>query len=243
MHDVSMDATLGQCVAERPGRARVFERLGLDFCCGGGRETLASACSRNALDPEEVLRALEQQDEVEPTPDRAWLEAPLDEVIDHVLATHHVYLKEELPRLSAMLAKVVERHAGRHPELREALEVFSSMRDELDAHMAKEERILFPMIRELANAASLPGFHCGSVGNPIGVMEREHESAGAALARLRALTHQYTPPDDACGTHRAVLDGLAELEADLHRHIHLENHVLFPGAARAEQALRNERSS
>ena len=243
MRDVSMDGTLGQCVAERPGRARVFERFGLDFCCRSGEESLESACARNALDPEAVLRALEEQDEVETTPDRSWLEAPLDEVIDHVLATHHVYLKDKLPRLSAMLAKLVERHAGRHPELRETLEVFSSMSDELDAHMAKEERILFPMIRELANPGSLPSFHCGSVGNPIGVMEREHDSAAAALARLQALTHQYTPPDDACGTHRAVLEGLAELEADTHRHIHLENHVLFPGAARAEQVLLNELSS
>ncbi len=146
-------------------------------------------------------------------------------------------MREELPRLSSMLEKLVEEHGKKHSELLRCREAFSSLRRELEPHMAKEEQILFPMIRDLEASATLPDFHCGSLRNPIRVMEHEHDDAALALSRLRELTANYTPPDDACSTYHAAFAGLAELEADLHRHIHKENNILFPRAV-AEESLK-----
>jgi regulator of cell morphogenesis and NO signaling len=163
--------------------------------------------------------------------------ATMTELIDHIVSSHHDYLRRELPRLAALARKVEGAHAPRHRELHELREVFDALREELTFHMLKEEKILFPVIKRLEAAAELPELHCGSVINPILVMEHEHADAGAALARLRAVTCGYTPPADACATYRALFEGLAELEVDLHRHIHEENNILFPRARAAEDAL------
>jgi regulator of cell morphogenesis and NO signaling len=165
---------------------------------------------------------------------RDWSRASLTELADHIESEHHSYLRKELPRLSSMIETLVEAHGGRHSELLRCREVFGALRRELEPHMAKEEQILFPMIRELEALSSLPDFHCGSLRNPIRVMESEHDDAALALSRLRELTADYTPPDDVCNTHRAALAGLAELEADLQRHIHKESNILFPRALAEE---------
>ena len=171
------------------------------------------------------------------SPERDWSRASLTELVDHIESEHHGYLREELPRLSGLIEKLVETHGGRHSELLQCRQVFDSLRRELEPHMAKEEQILFPMIRDLDASSTLPDFHCGSLRNPIRVMELEHDDASLALLRLRELTADYTPPGDACSTHRAAFAGLAALEADLHRHIHKETDILFPRAV-AEEALK-----
>lgn len=228
--------TVGQLVAERPLRARVFERYGIDYCCGG-KTPLVQACAEKGLGVDQVFRDLDAADTAAaPGEQRNWAEATLSELIDHIVATHHAYLQRQLPRLTALASKVVEVHGGHHPELHEVRDIFQDLRAELESHAAKEEQILFPMIKTLEASTAAPCFHCGSVNNPIRVMEHEHDDAGNALARIRGLTNDYTPPPDACNTYRTFLTELAEFEADLHQHIHKENNILFPRAAEAEAA-------
>ncbi len=229
--------TVGQLVVERPSRARVFERFGIDFCCGG-KIPLGEACAKRELDTEKVVGALEEADStVGDTDEPDWTRAALSELIAHILERHHAYLRVELPRLAQIVAKVHAVHGERHPELADVHQTYDALRAELESHMMKEEQILFPLIEAMEATGSIEGGHCGSVNNPISMMEHEHESAGTALARMRSLTGGFVPPEGACNTYRVMLDGLSELEADLHRHIHKENNILFPRASELEAAL------
>jgi regulator of cell morphogenesis and NO signaling len=228
------DRTVGQIAAEFPASVRVFEKHGIDFCCGG-KIPVTQACSRKGLDPATLLAEIDQALQT-PVPDATdWLTAPLPALIDHIMDTHHAYMKVQLPRVEALLAKVLHAHGERHGDmLREVSAVYGPMKAELDGHLAKEEMILFPLVRRLDGGAQSAAFHCGSVQNPIRVMCMEHDSAGEALFQLRRLTGDYTPPEDACNTFRALYFELAEMERDLHRHIHLENNILFPRAIALE---------
>src|SRR4051812_19470862 len=212
---VNADTTVGQLVAERPSRARVFEKLGIDYCCGGKRP-LQEACRARELNYAAVLQELEKEQTQPASAERSWLSASLTDLCDHIEQTHHHYLKEELPRLEFLTTKVANRHGDKRPALLEVQRVFAELKAEMDSHMMKEERVLFPLCRQLDLAEELPATHCGSVGNPIAVMIQEHEDAGDALARIRALTNNYTCPPDACNTYRALFDVLEHLEHDLH---------------------------
>ncbi len=228
--------TVGELVVERPSRSRVFERFSIDYCCGG-RKTLADACADAGVATETVADALDAADRSgDADAGRNWSGATLSELIDHIVSTHHTYLRRELPRLSDMAAKVVNAHSDRHEWVKECREVFGGLRGELESHMLKEEQVLFPMIRRLEAEGVSPSGSCGGLDGPIGVMEHEHDNAGNALARLRTLSNGFTPPDDACNTFRAWLDGLSDLEADLHEHIHKENNILFPRAQELESS-------
>jgi regulator of cell morphogenesis and NO signaling len=226
-------------VVERPSRARVFEKLGIDYCCGG-KKPLASAIAERGLDAEVVVAELEkEQASADGVPgERNWATASLTDLCDHIERTHHAYLKEELPRLEFLTSKVATRHGTNRPALLEVYDVFAHLKAEMDSHMMKEEQILFPLCRRLDVAEALPASHCGSVANPIAVMVQEHDGAGAALARIRELTENYTLPGDACNTYRALFDSLQQLERDLHLHVHKENNILFPKAVRVEALLR-----
>jgi regulator of cell morphogenesis and NO signaling len=232
----SIDTSVGQLVAERLSRARVFERLGIDYCCGG-KVPLGLICTKKGLDPYAVLRELALSDAATTEEEADWSRASLTALADHIETVHHGYLKEELPRLAFLVKKVAGVHGQEHPELQELHQVFDSFRSDLEAHMQKEERVLFPLCRALETANSVPTTHCGSVNNPILVMVLDHEDAGGALARMRELTDDFTPPDGACISYRTMLDGLAELERDMHLHVHKENNILFPRASAAEAAL------
>lgn len=228
-------ATVGELVAEKPRRSKVFEQYGIDYCCGG-KKPLSLACAEKALDFDSVARDLANADAQPADPSEVdWTKASLTDLADHIVETHHEYLRQALPRISALTGKVAEVHGGRRPELREVKYVYEGLRAELESHMMKEEQILFPMLRQLESSNGAPSFHCGTVQNPIRVMEHEHDSAGMALARMSTLTNGYTIPEDACGTYRAMLDALSELEQDLHIHIHKENEILFPRGAALEQ--------
>ena len=230
---------VGEWVTERPSRSRVFERLGIDYCCGG-KQPLDAACSEADHDLDEVLEALHESDMCSAgEQDIDWSLAKMSDLVDHIVSTHHAYLRRELPRLSEMGAKVAAAHAARHPEVVACQDICTMLGAELSSHMDKEEQILFPMIKELEGAESVPQFHCGSIENPIAALEDEHDSAARALRKLRDLTHGYEPPDDACNTYRAWLDGLRELEADMHRHVHKENNILFPKAIHYQAAIAN----
>jgi regulator of cell morphogenesis and NO signaling len=226
---------IADVVAEQPDAIEVFERLGVDYCCGGDR-TLDAACREKGLDVGSVVGQLQAGRE-KPLSSPAWRKLSLSELCDHIEWTHHALLRHELPRLRDLIIRVVDRHGKTHPELVELAQTFDELHEELVPHMVKEERVLFPMIRALETAQTVPRFACGSMENPIGVMEEEHRSAGQALERLRELTHGYQPPADACASYRALLEGLARLEADLHLHIHKENNDLFPRALARYQEL------
>jgi len=237
MTAITPNTTIGELVKSRPALSRVFEELRIDYCCGG-KTPLADACAARGLDPDAVLRRLESAEADGPeTIDAAAM--GLAELADHIVATHHNYLREELPRLDFMTRKVAAVHGDAEPRLHEIRQVFVACRVELDAHTLKEEHVLFPMIRELEQANGPVAFHCGSLANPIRMMEHEHDNAGDALERFRELTDDYTPPDWACNTYRAMIDALAAFERDLHIHVHKENSILFPGAMRLEAERNN----
>ncbi|MCW5979685.1 MAG: iron-sulfur cluster repair di-iron protein [Bryobacteraceae bacterium] len=234
--------TVGDFAAASLGAVRVLEKNGIDYCCGG-RRTLEEVCAEQGLDASEVRKQLEQAITAEPSPQRDWATASLRELISHIVSTHHEYLKLELPRLKQRLQKVLNAHGDKDPETLQALSrVFLGLWQELDQHMHKEEMILFPAIdrceQASRNGAPLPPSPFGSIANPIAVMEREHDSAGQALHQMKELTGGYTLPEYACATYRALNDGLQELEADLHLHIHLENNILFPRVIEMEKARR-----
>jgi regulator of cell morphogenesis and NO signaling len=234
----STSTPLAELAAASTAAVRILEQHGLDYCCGGARP-LEDAAREKGLDPAALLAEIERAQTSAPA-GRDWRTAPLDELADYIVKTHHEYLKLNLPALSARLAKVLEVHGAKDPARLEAMsEVFGAMRAELEEHMHKEEVILFPFIERYGRAASqglpLPPAPFGTIANPIRVMEREHDSAGGALARLRELTGGYTLPEWACDTARALWRGLEELEHDLHVHIHLENNLLFPRAIALER--------
>lgn len=230
---LDVGTAVGELVAQRPARARVFEELGIDYCCGGKRP-LKEVCEEEGLDVARVADRLEKA-EASASDEVDWNSRSMSELADHIERTHHAYLKAELPRLSALVAKVAGRHGPNHPELSLFARVFEGVRAELEAHMTKEEQILFPAIRRLEADPDGSAFSGESLAGPIQVMEHEHDSAGEALARMRELTDDYAVPADACNSYRAMLHDLERLEEDMHAHIHKENNILFP---RAQQSGR-----
>lgn len=226
--------TIGEIAAANPATVKVFQQFDIDFCCGGKRP-LDEVCAEKKIPFDLIQSALDNAVSPDAAPEREWSRATLAELTAHLVATHHAYLQEELPRLEGLMTRVVENHAERHGDsLRPLQETFLALKAELDAHLRKEEMILFPYITELeANAKTgTPAPHScfGSIENPIRVMELEHENAGEALRRMRALTDNYALPDDACNGYKALFHGLTALEADLHIHIHKENNILHPRA-------------
>ena len=226
--------TLAEIVNTHPSLARHLEVRDLDYCCGGAT-TLEDACTTNGLDVATVLDELADAATHEPAD--TWPTMGLVELVDHLEATHHAYLWSELPRLSALMDKVIGVHGERHPELGDIGDCFSTIRADLEPHLLKEERVLFPMVRELATADSLPSFPSGPIQNPISVMLTEHDTVGDLLRRLRSLTDGYTPPADGCGSYVALFAGFEAMEADTHLHIHKENNLLFPVVLAVEQRL------
>ncbi|MBI3759330.1 MAG: iron-sulfur cluster repair di-iron protein, partial [Deltaproteobacteria bacterium] len=234
MSTANVDKPVGQLVRERPAAARVFERLGIDYCCQGKR-TLAEACQQGGLDLDAVDSALEGEESVPAEFD--WLQLNLNELADHIVATHHTWLRSELPRLTELFEKVIRAHGERHAEVVQAAAIYARLREELAAHMGKEEQVLFPILHRLARGER-GAVLCGSLARPIHVMEHEHSEVGQALAELRHLTAGFAPPADACTTFCVLYAGLAALEQDLHLHIHKENNVLFPRAQALERRAR-----
>lgn len=231
-----LNQTVGELVRDNPARSRVFECYSIDYCCGG-KVPLETACAKRGLDPECITQELAGIDERATDTDHDPAGMPLTELADHIVATHHAYLQQEFPRLDFMTEKVANAHGDAEPRLHELRRVFLACREELESHTNKEENVLFPMIRELEAADGPVSFHCGTLANPIRMMEHEHDNAGNALARFRGLTDGYTPPEWACNTYRAMVDALATFERDMHQHVHKENNVLFPKALEREATL------
>ena len=234
--------TVRDIAATSLAAVRVFEKLGIDYCCGGKRP-LVDVCREKGYDADAVQKQLDDAMAQAPATGRDWSVEPLTDLIQHIVSTHHAYLERELPAIQTRLDKVYRVYNERHgPTLIGLPEVFNALRAELESHLRKEETILFPAIAAyeaaLKSGESLPRVPFGSVANPIAMMNDEHESAGEALANIRAITHGFEVPEYACVTYRALISGLEELERDLHLHIHLENNILFVRAERLEAANR-----
>ena len=221
---ISPEITLAELINQHPSLARNLEKLGLDYCCGG-RLSLAQAATDKGLDPAAVVTELSLVAVPENVP---WLNLGARDLVDHVERTHHEFLWQEMPRVSALLNKIVEVHGGRHPELATIRATYEQLRAELEPHMRKEELMLFPAIRALAGEEAPPTFPFGSVKNPISKLLSEHDQAGELLEQLREQTNGYQAPADGCATYQATFAGLAGLEADTHLHVHKENNLLFP---------------
>ena len=213
-----------------PSSVRVFQRVGIDFCCGG-KKPIGVVCAEQRLSFADVAREIEASGARWPGDDCDWTAEPLARLADHIVSTYHDKLRAELPRIAEMAAKVFRVHGAKAPRLLGRLEaIVLELSVDLIDHMAKEEAVLFPAIKAL-EAGQRPRLPV-PIASPIAAMVDEHDRAGALLAELHALTGSYAPPDWACATSRALYNGLEELERDMHVHVHLENNVLFPGAAR-----------
>lgn len=233
------DTRVADIAATDPATIKVFQQHQIDFCCGG-KIPLSEACARHGLDADallEELRAVQRGPGEIPN----WEKSTLSALIAHIQQRYHQPLRSELPRLGEMLAKVVLRHGDRLADTLFPLQAaFLGLRSELLEHMAKEDAVLFPAIRASEEALIHGGDRGQSwrwIEQPIDVMEAEHASAGDALKTMRALTNGYTPPENACPTFRGLYHGLAELETDMHLHVHLENTILFPRAVALARSL------
>lgn len=229
---IDLSIAVGTCVREFPQTARVFEHLGIDYCCGGKR-LLGDACQLRNLDPGIVVRELRNAS-IQPAAAAGgdFLRLSMSEMCDSIVTTHHTFLKTELPRLASSLEKVLHKHGTKYAWLSPLNVAFNQLAEELMLHMPKEENILFPAIRSLEQSNRPLSFAFGSIDNPIQVMEHEHQDTANSLQLVRQVTSNFSIPIDACNTLHALFYGLQELQIDLHRHIHKENNILFPRASK-----------
>jgi regulator of cell morphogenesis and NO signaling len=222
--NITGNTKVGDVATQYPLATRVFARHSIDFCCGGGKP-LSEACMKVGVQVDTVLAEIDKEISTTDRREERWDEKSVELLIEHLLVEYHRPLDEELPRLEALARKVNGVHGEKEPEmLGGILSTFMSLRAELEQHMAKEEQILFPMIKSGQGAMA---------EEPVAVMEQEHVSAGAALKRLRELTNNFEVPEEACNSWRALWVGLEAFEKALHEHIHLENNILFPRALQA----------
>ena len=221
--EITAHTLVADIAAHHPRSIEVFERHGIDFCCGG-RRPLGEACREHGAAVEAVAAEIAEAAAREVPEDRVFTDAPLGALLDHIVSRYHAALREDLPRLGRMADKVAKVHGERHPELSELARVYRVLRDELLPHLGVEEERVFPALRQLAES----GTEGAEVRAALHALEEEHDRAGAALARLRFLSHGFAVPDDACTTYRALYEGLLRFERELHEHVHLENNVLFP---------------
>lgn len=232
-----LQRTVGELVAEDYRTATVFKRHGIDFCCGGGA-TLERVCAKKDLPVDDLVNALEQAVRGKASgnvrPD-SWSAGFL---ADFIVNEHHGYVRESLPLLREFTTKVARVHGHHEPALVEIASLFEQIADEMSLHMEKEERVLFPYIKRLdgdgAVGDAVRSIPFGSVENPIRMMEDEHERVGSLMHQIRLLSNNYTPPEHACATYRVAFAKLEEFEDDLHRHVHLENNILFKKALALE---------
>jgi regulator of cell morphogenesis and NO signaling len=238
---VTTEKTVRELALENPAATRVFEKLGIDYCCGGN-QSVEEACRAANLPVDQVLDSLEMAGQTMRAAQKIhdWPRELLGDMVAHINSTHHKYTREEIARLGPLFAKVCSVHGNNHPELLHIRATFAGLAQELTMHMMKEEMVLFPYIVRMEesviqNEPILPP-PFGRVQNPISMMEHEHDSAGTALRAMRQASNGYTAPPDACISYQTLYQALAEFEADLHQHIHLENNILFPRAIAMEQA-------
>lgn len=225
--------SLAQIVNTNHRAAIVFEKYHLDFCCKGKR-SLQEACTEKELKIEEVIADLERTEQINGSLTAVdYSTMSLAQLSEYIVLTHHSYVKKEMPAILGYLQKVAFKHGDRHPEMIKVLQLFTAVKEEMEHHMQKEELVLFPRIKEVERIVAEKReiiINHTYLASPIHMMEQEHDHAGSLLAEIRQLTDNYTPPADACTTYRLSYAALEAFELDLHRHVHLENNILFPKA-------------
>ncbi|HLV39815.1 iron-sulfur cluster repair di-iron protein [Xanthomarina sp.] len=233
-----IDETLGELAAKDLRKAEVFKKYGLDFSCGG-KKTVKEACAEKGLDVTKVEQELQQTDKVPASHPMPYDEWELDFLVDYIVNTHHRYLRKNLPDIAKYANKVMEVHVEQHPELLEINNIVQAVNEEMTAHIAKEEKLLFPYIKELARAdKSIPkpkATHFNSIEDIVDNHEKEHETVGNSLNSIKKLTNNYVLPDDACASYTLMYSMLKDFEEDTLLHIHLENNILFPKAIQLEK--------
>ena len=229
--------TIGEYVAKDYRTAAVFSKYGIDFCCKGNR-TIEEACEKKGLNSTQIEKEIAELLETKSDGAIDFKSWPSDLLIDYIEKTHHRYVEEKSTTLIAFLNKLCKVHGERHPELFSIYNLFAASAGELAQHMKKEELILFPFIKKMEEAIrreqTIEQPHFGTVENPIAMMKHEHENEGDRFVKIAELTNNYTPPSDACNTYKVTFAMLQEFEQDLHKHIHLENNILFPKAIEME---------
>lgn len=236
--------TVGEIAAKDIRKAEVFKKYGIDFCCGG-KKSVKRACEEKGLDAEIVEAELRNPTETASNRNdyNRW---DIDFLADYIYNQHHLYYYNELPALKGLITKVTERHGQHHPELKNIYCLFEQLVQELDTHFMREEKIVFPFIKSLAQAKRTNYFEAlnnpFSLDDPIRIMEADHEAAGEILAGMQKISDNYTAPEDACNSYQFLYYKLRELDEDLHQHIHLENNILFPKALKLEKELRVSQS-
>jgi len=233
------EKTVRELALESSNATRVFEKLGIDYCCGGNK-SLEQACRTANLSVDSVQRELDSaKQKAQPSAGRDWQREPLSELIAHINGTHHTFVRQEIVRLTPLMEKVCGKHGQNHPALLHIQAIFRGLAQELTSHMMKEEMVLFPYVARMEEAVIEgepvlpPPF--GTVADPVAMMEHEHDSAGDAVRAMRSSSNGYVAPEGACASYQTLYRGLEEFEADLHQHIHLENNILFPRALAMER--------
>lgn len=237
---IRKEQTVGEIVADDYRTAGVFKKYGLDFCCGGGTP-LNEACERKNVDLDKLLEELKTvtADTAENHNYKEWSPGFL---INYIEEQHHRFVRSKLPEIESYARKVAKVHGDRHEELNNILQEFLILKDKMLSHLEKEEQILFPYIKKLEQwekngdrPKQKPSF--GTVENPVRMMESEHDEAGEAMAKIQKWSNNFTPPRDACASYRVLFQNLEGFQEDLHKHVHLENNILFPKALELEKRL------
>ncbi len=244
--DVFREMTLSQIVTVNYKAAAVFEKYSLDFCCKGNR-AFNEVCKEKGIDAEEILVQIKNIDEKSSDNNMRFNTWELDFLVDYIINNHHQYVRESIPVIAAHADKVVVAHSKNHPELIGISKIFTMVYKELKQHLVKEEEILFPYIKNLVrvnqNLISYEKPYFGKIENPIKMMEVEHETAGDGMYDIRMITDNFTIPDDACNTFALFYNELKEFEEDLHKHVHIENNILFPKSINLEETILQNQNS
>jgi len=233
------DQTLASIVTQNHQVVPVLEKHHLDFCCKG-KTTLKASCKEKGISVEELIAELENVTNKDAKFQQPFNEMTAEQLIGYILIHHHFYVKQSMPSILSHVEKVAEKHGARFPNMVKVFQLFKAINEEMTLHMQKEEKVLFPRIKEievLLKENKKISVYGGYINNPISVMEHEHDHAGAVMAEISALTNNYTPPEDACTTFKVSLTQLKEFEEDLHKHVHLENYILFPLAEKILMAV------
>lgn len=232
------EQTVGEVAAGMPLSIRVFEAWKIDYCCGG-RTPLSDACAAAGKTVDAFVAELETLATVPDTAMRDWSADTLTMMAANIVATYHAYTRQELQTIAPIADKVLGVHGERRPELAEVVSLVRDLTADLLPHMLKEEQVLFPYVNQMEEAAAAqrpaPTPFFGTVKNPVRMMTLEHDRVGELIARLRAVTDGYTPPESACFSYRELYRRLADLELRTHEHIHIENNLYFPRAVSLEE--------
>lgn len=231
--------TVREIAISNPATIRVFESLGIDYCCGG-RRPLSDACERANVPVARVLEMFAEADQAPMASETQWNDAPLSAIVAHIINKYHTAARQEIVRLQPLLEKVASKHGAKHSELLSIKELFTAVAQELYPHMLKEEQFVFPYIQQMEAAVTAqqpisPAFF-GSVQTPIAKLLADHDDAGELTSKIRTLSNNYQAPAEACPSYLGLYRGLEEFERDLHQHVHLENNLLFPKAVEMERS-------